>query len=181
MLNYRRNSQACLPEEWLSMPTGGIAKLAYRRNGQACLPEVWSSLPTGGMVKLDGTTLFLYGAWLYSGFYISSLANLPISWNKCILHRDTICLKSKICMKTQTWQRILECGESWSNLQFWFTAMLILNQFLLFKSLNSRVSTTLFLYGARLFISIADLSGYIYTPEVRNKSENFVSIFNVLV
>lgn len=30
----------------------------------------------------------------------------------------------------------------------------------------SRISTTMFLYGARLFISIADMCGYVYTPEV---------------
>ena len=32
--------------------------------------------------------------------------------------------------------------------------------------LISRLSTTMFLYGARLFISIADMCGYVYTPEV---------------
>jgi len=31
----------------------------------------------------------------------------------------------------------------------------------------SRMATTIFLYGARLFISVADLAGYVYTPEVR--------------
>ncbi|XP_031549488.1 synaptic vesicle 2-related protein-like isoform X2 [Actinia tenebrosa] len=36
----------------------------------------------------------------------------------------------------------------------------------LFICTRSRFVTTSFLYGARLFISIADLSGYVYTPEV---------------
>ena len=35
-----------------------------------------------------------------------------------------------------------------------------------FFSFPSRLSTTLFLYGSRLFISIADMCGYVYTPEV---------------
>jgi len=36
----------------------------------------------------------------------------------------------------------------------------------LFICTRSRLSTTLFLYGSRLFISIADMCGYVYTPEV---------------
>ncbi|CAH3194308.1 unnamed protein product, partial [Porites evermanni] len=36
----------------------------------------------------------------------------------------------------------------------------------LFICTRSRLSTTMFLYGARLFISIADMCGYVYTPEV---------------
>ncbi|KAL9981395.1 hypothetical protein ACROYT_G010095 [Oculina patagonica] len=36
----------------------------------------------------------------------------------------------------------------------------------LFICTKSRISTTLFLYGSRLFISIADMCGYVYTPEV---------------
>lgn len=36
----------------------------------------------------------------------------------------------------------------------------------LFICTRSRLSTTMFLYGSRLFISIADMCGYVYTPEV---------------
>lgn len=32
--------------------------------------------------------------------------------------------------------------------------------------IGSRSSTTLFLYASRMFISIADMCGYVYTPEV---------------
>ncbi|KAK3736284.1 hypothetical protein QZH41_020745 [Actinostola sp. cb2023] len=36
----------------------------------------------------------------------------------------------------------------------------------LFICTRSRFVTTMFLYGARLFISVADLAGYVYTPEI---------------
>lgn len=36
----------------------------------------------------------------------------------------------------------------------------------LFICTKSRLATTMFLYGSRLFISIADMCGYVYTPEV---------------
>lgn len=36
----------------------------------------------------------------------------------------------------------------------------------LFCFLCSITATTMFLYGSRLFISIADMCGYVYTPEV---------------
>ncbi|RMX59638.1 hypothetical protein pdam_00010487, partial [Pocillopora damicornis] len=55
----------------------------------------------------------------------------------------------------------------------------------LFICTRSRSSTTLFLYASRMFISIADMCGYVYTPEVLMPhsillSLSFYSGFSVL-
>lgn len=79
---------------------------------------------------------------------------------------DTIAFVFKPQIKVYKWPL-----WRWVNYEFIFGLIGIntlsgISFICLFSFLCSITATTMFLYGSRLFISIADMCGYVYTPEV---------------